>query len=664
MNVNFTSPEMVHVTVQAEQYYLVDTPVLGKLRDATRQGNWWRAQSILRKYRIEVTIKINNVDETMLHLAVGDGKNYFVQRLLNSLQEIQLIEERNIKGQTALHIAALVGNTYAAELLVKKRVNLLYVRDKLGEVPLLTAYSNNQISMFTYLLEVTKTPGTLLPTYQDSFEEFIIRLIYRKEYDLALKLYKLHLNSTKQPTDKVLMEITRNFPSVGIGESLICPSWESAVQKIVKRSSLLFCTFDYLCERAEGILWRMKRFKNNCYSWLLPEIVMLLLVPIAVLYPLYQLTLLFILVLLLPFYMLYSLVWKVLATVVVHMKDIERRKKEYAEAKFFLQYTVHHIHNCNLDKSLFYKDIVLEAVRLDVFEVLRLIISHFEQTIEYTNERHNIIQLAIIHRSEKVYNHIFYPLIKQKKYQGRSKDYSGNNLLHLVGRLAPPNVLSCTTGAALQLQRELQWREEVEKFMERIQHTELNIDNETPGMIFTREHADLLKQGEKWLKATAESCIITAALIVTIVFAAAITVPGGSNQETGIPLFRNQIAFTVFAVSDAISLFSAATSLLVFLSIFLNARFAEKDFLISLPRRLLIALGLLFLSATSMILAFSAILFLVFCDQRPWMLAPIGVCTCMPIAAIVTLQLPLVVELYRSTYFSRFGKQKLHYSQL
>ncbi|GKD50730.1 ankyrin repeat-containing protein, partial [Tanacetum coccineum] len=198
--------------------------------------------------------------------------------------------------------------------------------------------------------------------------------------------------------------------------------------------------------------------------------------------------------------------------------------------------------------------------------------------------------------------------------------------------------------AALQLQRELRWREEVEKFMERIQHTELNIDNETPGEIFTREHADLLKEGEKWLKETAESCIITAALIVTIVFAAAITVPGGSNQETGIPLFRKQIAFTVFAISDAISLFSAATSLLVFLSIFLNARFAEKDFLLSLPRRLLIALGLLFLSATSMILAFSAILFLVFCDQRPWMLAPIGVCTCIPIAAIVTLQLPLVVS--------------------
>lgn len=199
--------------------------------------------------------------------------------------------------------------------------------------------------------------------------------------------------------------------------------------------------------------------------------------------------------------------------------------------------------------------------------------------------------------------------------------------------------------------------------MEPMQLTERNIDDETPDMVFTREHAELVKDGEKWMKATAESCSITAALIVTIVFAAAITVPGGSNQETGIPLFKKQIAFTVFAISDAVSLFSASTSLLVFLSI-LTTRFAERDFLLSLPRRLLIALFLLFLSTSAMMLAFSAILFLVFCDQRPWMLAPIGVFTCMPIAAIVSLQLPLVVDLYRSTYSSMFATQKLRYSQL
>ena len=58
-----------------------------------------------------------------------------------------------------------------------------------------------------------------------------------------------------------------------------------------------------------------------------------------------------------------------------------------------------------------------------------------------------------------------------------------------------------------------------------------NAIDETPAMIFTREHADLLKEGERWMKTTAESCSITAALIVTIVFAAAITVPGGREQS-------------------------------------------------------------------------------------------------------------------------------------
>ncbi|GKA05764.1 ankyrin repeat-containing protein, partial [Tanacetum coccineum] len=111
-------------------------------------------------------------------------------------------------------------------------------------------------------------------------------------------------------------------------------------------------------------------------------------------------------------------------------------------------------------------------------------------------------------------------------------------------------------------QCELQWREEVEKLMLPTDLLKENIYMETPEMVFTREHANLVKEGEQWMKTTAESCSITAALIVTIVFAAAITVPGGSNQETGIPLFRKEIAFTIFAVADAISLFSAATSLL------------------------------------------------------------------------------------------------------
>ncbi|XP_076918199.1 uncharacterized protein LOC143578518 [Bidens hawaiensis] len=272
------------------------------------------------------------------------------------------------------------------------------------------------------------------------------------------------------------------------------------------------------------------------------------------------------------------------------------------------------------------------------------------------DEGHNVIQLAVLNRSAKVYNLIRHIVEQTESF--RTMTYSSkDNLVHLAGRLAPSFVLDRTTGAALQLKRELIWREEVEKLMLPLERIDENADEETPAMVFTKEHRDLMKQGEEWMKATAESCSITAALIVTIVFAAAITVPGGSNQDSGIPVLKKESAITIFAVFNAFSLFTATTALLLFLSI-LTARFSERDFLVSLPRRLILGLFTLFLSTTAMIVAFGAVLLLVFCDQRPWMLAPICLFACLPISVIVTIKVPFLVDLIRSTYVPIFGKQR------
>ncbi|GJU08103.1 ankyrin repeat-containing protein [Tanacetum coccineum] len=367
----------------------------------------------------------------------------------------------------------------------------------------------------------------------------------------------------------------------------------------------------------------MRRFRNNYYSCLVPELVIALLVPAAVLYPIYQLLCLLVLLLLLPFTMLYYISWKILAFLVVPIEKIEMTRKEHKEAKKFLKWIFSKTNSWGAYSSFDYRESLLEAVRLDVYEVLGQILELSSEVMDVKNEDgHNIIQLAVINRSQKAYS-LISPIVKRKRSYRRVKDTFNNNLLHLAGRLAPSAVLSCTTGEALQLQRQLQWREEVEKLLESTHHIDENVDYETPKMVFSRENASLVKEGEKWMKTTAESCSINAALIITIVFAAAITVPGGSNQETGIPLFKRKIAFNIFAIADAISLFSASASLLVFLSI-LTTRFAEKDFLISLPRRMFIGLCLLFLSTTAMMLAFSTILFLVFCDERPWMLRRIN----------------------------------------
>ncbi|GKD65447.1 hypothetical protein Tco_1307555, partial [Tanacetum coccineum] len=144
--------------------------------------------------------------------------------------------------------------------------------------------------------------------------------------------------------------------------------------------------------------------------------------------------------------------------------------------------------------------------------------TYFERLYASTkDDRQNIYQLKVLNRSEKVYRYI----LLHERYAisdfSISIDDDGNNILHLAGRLAPIHKLNVASGAALQMQKELQWFEEVKKVVKPAQTRELNCNNETPLMAFRRQHKDLRKDGEEWMKKTADSYTITAALIITIV---------------------------------------------------------------------------------------------------------------------------------------------------
>jgi hypothetical protein len=175
-----------------------------------------------------------------------------------------------------------------------------------------------------------------------------------------------------------------------------------------------------------------------------------------------------------------------------------------------------------------------------------------------------------------------------------------------------------------------------------------NFDGFTPRELFTKNHKALMKEGEEWMKGTATSCTVVGALIVTIMFAAAFTVPGGNKQDTGFPIFLNEKVFKLFIISDALSLFSATTSVLMFLGI-LTSRYAEGDFLESLPRKMIIGLSTLFFSIVTMMISFSAAL-IIMLDGQLWITIPIVCLASVPIALFVLMQFPLVVELFISTY--------------
>nr|XP_043622722.1 uncharacterized protein LOC122594311 [Erigeron canadensis]XP_043622723.1 uncharacterized protein LOC122594311 [Erigeron canadensis] len=275
-----------------------------------------------------------------------------------------------------------------------------------------------------------------------------------------------------------------------------------------------------------------------------------------------------------------------------------------------------------------------------------------------------IFHIAVKHRNAGIYN-LLYEIGAMKDMITPLRDPKENNMLHLVGQRAKENQLKDVSGVAFQMQRELLWFKEVRNMIPPSYRERKNEDGLTPHELFTNEHKDLVLKGEEWMKGTASQCMVVAALIATIVFAAAFTVPGGYHQDNGIPVFHSKATFIVFVVADAISLFSSTASILIFLAI-LTSRYAERDYYESLPRKLMFGLLTLFLSITTMTVAFSVSFFVLYHKGLIWIPILIGVFAVLPVILYMLLQYSLFFDVIRSTYRSRYlfkpKKQVLYYS--
>ncbi|XP_058208072.1 uncharacterized protein LOC131321073 [Rhododendron vialii] len=340
------------------------------------------------------------------------------------------------------------------------------------------------------------------------------------------------------------------------------------------------------------------------------------------------------------------------------VKSIRKEKLRHHHALELVKFLCKEVAKSKLSKAeRIFKPALRKAARVGIPEIIEEIVLSYPLALSFINlDNVNIIKYAILYRRERVFN-LIYQLGWKYIY---GVDNLLNNALHLAAHLRREqqiNLKDSAAGAVLQMQREMQWFKEVEKFTVPNDRERRNGDGMTPTEIFSDTHQDLLKEGERWMKDTATSCTIVAALIATMVFAAAITVPGGNDSVKGHPLLLNQKAFVIFGISDALALFSSITSVLMFLLI-LTSRYAEEDFLNTLPKRIIIGLITLFVSILSMMVAFGAILYLVFGNNKAWNLIPVVALAIIPVTLFGVLQFPLLVEMIQSTYGRGiFGKQ-------
>ncbi|KAG8368359.1 hypothetical protein BUALT_Bualt15G0037300 [Buddleja alternifolia] len=152
------------------------------------------------------------------------------------------------------------------------------------------------------------------------------------------------------------------------------------------------------------------------------------------------------------------------------------------------------------------------------------------------DEMTTILQTAALYRQAKVFD-----LIRKMGYLkwmlATSVDEDDNNILHLAAILITPlNSLKEVSGPALQMEKEISWYTKVKEVVPYSYRKMKNKEGLIPREMFSMEHRDLLEKGERWMKETSNSYMLIATLIATVASAAAITLPGGNNNDTGMPL--------------------------------------------------------------------------------------------------------------------------------
>ncbi|KAA8541207.1 hypothetical protein F0562_025186 [Nyssa sinensis] len=179
--------------------------------------------------------------------------------------------------------------------------------------------------------------------------------------------------------------------------------------------------------------------------------------------------------------------------------------------------------------------------------VIELLRSYPDFVLQVNFDKQSIFHIAVLHRHEPIFN-LIYEIGTLKELISTYRDNDDNNMLHLAAKLAPPNQLNAISGSALQMQRQLVWYKEVEKIVQPSYRDMKNKNGQTPHDLFTMEHKELMKEGEKWMKDTAKSCMIVTTLIAIVVFLSAFVIPGGNNTK-GEPILLNERFFKVYSVS-------------------------------------------------------------------------------------------------------------------
>ncbi|KAG7946503.1 hypothetical protein I3843_14G042500 [Carya illinoinensis] len=562
---------------------------------AVQRRDWITAIDFLKLHPAASTAIITVTGGTVLHAAVQAEQECIVEELVNMISEHDLAMLDDYDW-TALHEATTSGNHRIAECLITKNKSLVSVRNIDGHLPVTMAMGFGHKELARYLY--SQTPFEDLEAEQgraSAGARLLNGSIYTRDLDMALDLME------RCPRLAFALDMNSVSPLRVLAVST--EAFESENRLVFwKRWIYNHLRADHLWSQLVSSLLNLFGFKR-----------------------LYEMKLVRA-----QFQQLLSLMCEAIPTF-TSLKE---------------QYDI---------ISLLIKLAISRGNFEFVCQILKANSSSLLSTCDAT-ERRTLFQWAVVHRQHRIFS-LAYNL-KGKNYILYNIDNSKNTMLHLAGMLPKYSPIDHIRGAALQMQREVQWFKEVKRISPPSYIEFLNKDGLTASQLFMKEHQNMKKEAERWMKDMATSCTVVGALIITIMFAAAFTIPGGNDQNTGLPILIRDKLFTLFIVTDSVSLFASSTSVLMFSGIFIS-RFAEEDFLKSLPNKIIIGLFALFISIVTMMIAFSTALLLML-HGKYWIVIPIIGLAGVPIIIFVMMQFRFLIHMLVSTYGSSIFNRKMN----
>ncbi|KAG5549337.1 hypothetical protein RHGRI_014629 [Rhododendron griersonianum] len=392
---------------------------------AALRGDWDAATRFFVQDESAITAPISQSSETALHIAVGTGERaiHFVKKLVE-LMLVEALTLRETYGDTALHVAATVGNTRAAVVLVQKNPDLPYIRGYLNRLPLHCAALYACKDTLLFLLNVTKDDHVSRPFSNENAVRLVNYAINSGFYDVALNLvqrYPQVVKSTDQSKFSALEIIAKNASAFPSGTRL--NFWQRIIYCYVPVKLETNVPIKDPLSRARGDL------ENPAAANRRSQVIVQKKSKIAN-----------------------------HALEMPLIKHIREQKQIHLEALTLLKCVCKESRSLN-DSNVFKfaKDALIVATRSGIHEVIEEIVDSYPQLIwTGDNDNHKLFQQAVIHRHENVFNFL-YQMGDHKQYITMRRDKLDDTMLHLAGKLAPQRKLDLVPGAALQMQRELQW---------------------------------------------------------------------------------------------------------------------------------------------------------------------------------------------------------------